>query len=169
MNARTICHETEPTGDRDPWSAFLALDEGGPAVLLDSARFNPRIGRYSIVATRPVAIWQARGRSCTYTDASGARYYDADPPADLRRILLTRRAEPAEGIPPFTGGAIGVVSYEARHAFERLPCAAIDDLGTAPLVYPVLRRGTRLRCRRGKRHRGCFHAGRSWPRTRTRA
>ena len=110
-----------------PWAAFLALDDGGPAILLESARVDPRIGRYSIVATRPTALWHARGDVCTYEAHGVRRVYRANPADDLRRLMALRRAPLSRDV-PFTGGALGFVSYEARHAFEDLPQRAVDDL-----------------------------------------
>ena len=134
-----VC-ETEPAGDLTPWSAFLALDDGAPAVLLESARQHPKIGRYSVVAVRPSTVWQARGRECVRQEGTTRVRYEADPLAELRRVLKERRARydaesprcgASHGQPPslpFMGGLIGYVAYEARHAFERLPSAAHDDL-----------------------------------------
>ena len=110
-----------------PWAAFLALDDGGPAILLESARVDPRIGRYSIVATRPTALWHARGDVCTYEAHGVRRVYRANPADDLRRLMALRRVPLSRDV-PFTGGALGFVSYEARHAFEDLPQRAVDDL-----------------------------------------
>ena len=134
---RSVVRRTVPTGLLTPWRAFLALDDGGPAALLDSARPHPRIGRYSIVAVRPTAVWCARGDRCELRDGKGLRRYRAEPLAELRRLLAARAVSsrreqsfPGEAADlPFVGGAIGVVSYEARHAFERLPQRAADDLG----------------------------------------
>ena len=129
MNARSLVWETTPIGMSDPWTAFLALDDGGPAVLLESARQDSRIGRYSIIGVRPCAVWQAHGRACEWREGAMCRRYLADPLPEWRRLMRARRVEGPPELPPFVGGALGYVSYEARHAFERLPQRAVDDLG----------------------------------------
>lgn len=119
---------TEQIDSLTPWSAFLALDEGGPAILLESARVDARIGRYSIVAMRPKALWHARGDVCTYETNGTRRTYRANPSDDLRQLMTARHMARVPGL-PFASGAVGFVSYEARHAFEELPQRATDDLG----------------------------------------
>ena len=132
MPRSLVISQTEPAGTLTPWAAFLALDDGGPAVLLESARPHPRIGRYSIVAVQPSAAWQARGRECVQQKGTDRVRYQAEPFTELRRLHAERRRGPGPaGNPfvPFAGGLLGCVAYEARHAFERLPGAAHDDLG----------------------------------------
>ncbi len=130
MPDTSVVIETEPAGALTPWAAFLALDDGTPSILLESARTDQRIGRYSVVGTAPSAIWQARGSECALEEDGTCRRYEAEPVGELRRLLAGRKlAHPQEGLPPFACGALGFVSYEARHAFERLPQSAHDDLG----------------------------------------
>ncbi len=129
MTRRSVVTVTEPAAGMTPWSAFLALDTGGPAVLLESARPDPRVGRYSVVVTHPSAIWHARGDRNEIAERGITRRYRAEPARELRRLLAARRLERHADLPPFAGGAVGWVSYEARSAFEELPTTAVDDLG----------------------------------------
>lgn len=128
-DTRTVVVDVMPAPHLDPWRAFLALDEGGPAVFLDSARKDPRIGRYSIIGVRPTSIWKAWGRACEWREGGTVRRYEADPLGEWRRIMGCRRIDASRLDLPFVGGALGYVSYEARHAIERLPQQARDDLG----------------------------------------
>ncbi|HEY8343257.1 MAG TPA: aminodeoxychorismate synthase, component I [Calditerricola sp.] len=52
----------------------------------------------------------------------------------LREILAARRAPAWPELPPFFGGFVGYVAYDAVRAFERLPARAVDDLAL-PEVY----------------------------------
>jgi anthranilate/para-aminobenzoate synthase component I len=133
VHEQPVAWQTEPTGDLTPWDAFLALDDGEPAILLDSARPNARIGRYSIIGVAPRAVWQARGSECVLEEHGSRREYGAEPVAELRRLLGVHRSatttdRDTHGL-PFACGGLGYVSYEARHSFERLPQTAQDDLG----------------------------------------
>jgi len=134
---RTVVVEAIPTGSLDPWRAFLALDDGGPAILLESARQDPRIGRYSIIGAKPKAIWKAWKRTCEWREGGRARRYEANPLTEWRQIMHRRQIDVPPTEPPFLGGALGYVSYEARHALERLPQRAADDLGL-PHWYVLL-------------------------------
>jgi para-aminobenzoate synthetase component I len=128
-NPGPVTSVTQATGTMSPWTAFLALDDGGPAALLESARSDARIGRYSILAVDVDTVWQARGTRCTIRVGENERSYTADPASEVRRIQAARALESNGYTSPFAGGIIGCVSYEARHAFEQLPQMAVDDLG----------------------------------------
>ncbi len=97
-----------------PVSAFAKLRRLGVAFLLESAEGGERMGRFSFIGVAPREI-------LTFT-ASDPR----DPIATLRQELGRYRREPIAGLPRFSGGAVGFVSYEAARRFERLPLAAND-------------------------------------------
>ncbi len=46
----------------------------------------------------------------------------------LRELLNNYRTERIAGLPPFTGGAVGLFSYDFVHQFENIPRNAADDL-----------------------------------------
>src|SRR5258708_3083558 len=54
-------------------------------------------------------------------DASGA----PDPRGAIRRFVPRRRVQPSEGMPRFTGGAVGALAYDAISAFE--PTVVLPD------------------------------------------
>ncbi|WP_252393314.1 hypothetical protein, partial [Brockia lithotrophica] len=49
-------------------------------------------------------------------------------------VLAARRAPRWPGLPPFFGGFVRYVAYDAARAIERLPVRAVDDLAL-PEVY----------------------------------
>jgi hypothetical protein len=49
------------------------------------------------------------------------------------------------GLPPFTGGVVGSLSYDSVRGLERLPASARDDLGNAGRRRRLLRHRGRLR------------------------
>ncbi|MGJ6963240.1 anthranilate synthase component I family protein [Streptosporangium sp. G11] len=81
--------------------------------LLESVPVSGDIGRYSYIGHRPRLLDPPEG----------------DPLAALRGIAATRAA-PVPGAPPFHGGVVGYLGYEAASRFERLP---VPD-GPAPGV-----------------------------------
>ena len=95
-----------------PVSAFAKLRSLGGAFLLESAEGGERMGRFSFIGVAPREV-------VSFTP-------DEDPLATLRAALARYRREPIAGLPRFSGGAVGFVSYEAVRHFERLPIAAND-------------------------------------------
>ncbi|MER5643643.1 chorismate-binding protein [Streptosporangium sp. NPDC002524] len=81
--------------------------------LLESVPVSGDIGRYSYIGYRPRLLDPPVG----------------DPLAALHEIATTRAA-PVPGAPPFHGGVVGYLGYEAASRFERLP---VPD-GPAPGV-----------------------------------
>ena len=122
----------ELLSDRDtPVSAFLKLQHGGPSALLESAVGGERWARYSFIVTDPVARVEARGRKLRITPHAGAarELADVDPLLHLREILKGYRIPAVPGLPRFTGGLVGYVSYDAVRWIERLESPPPDDLG----------------------------------------
>jgi len=122
----------ELLSDRDtPVSAFLKLHRGTHGCLLESAVGGERWGRYSFIVTDPVARVEARGREVKLIARDGkvSERRDVDPLLFLRQILAEYRIPAVPGLPRFTGGLVGYVSYDAVRWIERLESPPPDDLG----------------------------------------
>jgi para-aminobenzoate synthetase component I len=115
----------------DPLAAFAAVRDLPWPVLLDSARPDPRLGRWSYVAADPfLRLASKDGRI-----ASGERSFTGDPFAVLQRALAHYRLEHDPALPaPFQTGAVGYLGYELAHHLERLPHPARDDLAFPDLM-----------------------------------
>jgi len=86
-----------------------------PCFLLESVEGGERVGRWSFLGTAPRAEIPAPG---------------GDPFAALG-ALPRLAAEAGDDDPPFTGGAVGYLGYDAVRRLERLP-----DLRTDPIGLP---------------------------------
>jgi anthranilate synthase component 1 len=132
-----------------PVSAFAKLRVLGGAFLLESAEGGERMGRYSFIGVAPRAMLFFRDgevmteraieeheRSSYPADAvrMHAETPAADPLEAIRRELARYRRQHTAGLPRFSGGAVGFVSYEVARRFERLPLAANDPF--APWGMP---------------------------------
>jgi aminodeoxychorismate synthase component I len=118
-----------------PLSALHALRPLGHPVLLESARVNEKTGRYSYVTVDPYLIFRSRGDTVDlhWTVAPKGKYgkrasMKRKPLVKLRELMANYRTVRLDGLPPFTGGAVGFFSYEFVHQFEKLPRNAQDDL-----------------------------------------
>jgi anthranilate synthase component I len=125
-----------------PIGAFLRLDDGAtPAYLLESVEGGERLGRYSFLGIGPRRLLEVRdGRARIQDRPVGVVEYTPDLPvtelsADdplvaLRSFLPRRRVEPTDGMPRFTGGAVGALAYDAVSVFEpTVPLPAADPVG----------------------------------------
>jgi len=125
-----------------PIGAFLRLDDGTtPAYLLESVEGGERLGRYSFLGIGPRRLLEVRGGWARIQDRPvGVVDYTPDLPvtelaaddplAAIRSFLPRRRVEPTEGMPRFTGGAVGALAYDAVSVFEpTVPLPAADPVG----------------------------------------
>ncbi len=126
--------ELDPPG-LTPLSAFEAVRREGYPVLLESARVNDKVGRYSFVTADPYLIFKSRGDDVelslpvTPTGKYGRRAsMKRKPLVKLRELLANYRTARIDGLPPFTGGAVGFFSYDFVHQIEKLPRRAKTDL-----------------------------------------
>ena len=131
-----------------PVAAFQKLLAADPdpaphAFLLESAERSDQIGRFSLLGTRPAAVFTARGRKITVAEAGRPpRVFttDTDPLTELQRLLARYRpAPPAPGDEsPFHGGAVGYLGYDAVRFFEpTVPTPDADPLGVPDAVFLV--------------------------------
>ena len=112
-----------------PVSAFHRLDEGGQSCLFESVVGGEQVGRYSFLAFDPTKKLIARDRHVTIATQDGQQEtIETDNPLDvLREQLNSVTVAPNEELPPFVGGAIGYVGYDAIRYVEKLPNPPDDD------------------------------------------
>src|SRR4051794_23400515 len=147
-NADTILlRATRPADLETPIGAFLRLDDGGPAYLLESVEGGERLGRYSFLGVGPRRLLEVRDgvarvqtRPVTepvYSPGLPVETLDGgDPLAAIRAFVPRRRVQPTEGMPRFTGGAVGALAYDAVSAFEpTVPLPDRDPVGVPTAAF----------------------------------
>jgi anthranilate synthase component 1 len=126
-NLIPLCREV-PADLLTPVAAFLRLQPGSRhPFLLESVEGGEAIARYSFLGRDPVAVVRAGAGA-----AEGG-----DPVAALRAALRPWHAVRLPGMPRFTGGAVGYLSYDVVRTIERLPRSVPDDLGTPDLLFGI--------------------------------
>ena len=112
----------------------LAKGQAG-TFLLESAEHGRVWSRYSFVGVR--------SRALLTSDNGNARWLGTAPSGvpttgsamhALRDTLALLHTEPLSGLPPFTGGFVGMIGYDAVRNWERIGEHARDDLGLPELA-----------------------------------
>ncbi len=147
-NADTVLLRATRSADLEtPIGAFLRLDDGGPAYLLESVEGGERLGRYSFLGVGPRRLLEVRdGVARLQTRPVTVPVYDpdlpietseaTDPLAAVRAFVPRRRVQPTEGMPRFTGGAVGALAYDAVSAFEpHVPLPDRDPVGAPTAAF----------------------------------
>ena len=143
-----LLRATRPADLETPIGAFLRLDDGTtPAYLLESVEGGERLGRYSFLGIGPRRLLEVReGRATIQERPVSVDRYDPslptssaeapDPLEAIRGFVPRRRIEPREGLPRFTGGAVGALAYDAVSTFEpRVPLPDADPVGTPTAAF----------------------------------
>lgn len=155
-----------PADLETPVSVYLKLRGQGPSFLLESVERGEQVGRYSFLGANPQHSLIADGQPLVPPNVGGAEglvssvppkgggaggqvrlHHHGESqvvdlagrdPLDVLKAMLGRyHTVSVPGLPRFTGGAVGYMSYDLVRFFERLPNTAIDNLGL-PLCHFLL-------------------------------
>ncbi|HZZ71501.1 MAG TPA: anthranilate synthase component I family protein [Pirellulales bacterium] len=117
--AEPLIEEFPPGTDAE--SVFRAWSVLPHCLFLDSARRDSLVGRYSFVAADPFQFWQ--------------RAADAGDPLGAVQAELTKHpSRTLADLPPFQGGAAGLLSYDLAHSLERWPRPQFDEFQVPDLA-----------------------------------
>ncbi|HEC96890.1 MAG TPA: anthranilate synthase component I family protein [Nitrospirae bacterium] len=100
-------------------------------VLLESIKGSEKTGRYSFIAIDPYLEFKVKDSVVEILRDAGYKDLKTDdrrPLGRVRELLLSYQQKKDPHLPPFQGGAIGLLSYDFVHYFERLPSTAGDEL-----------------------------------------
>lgn len=94
-------------------TVFSRLARLPHCLFLDSALRHPRLGRYSFVAADPFDFLECSAQG--------------DALRSLEMALSRFQTKAIAGLPPFQGGAAGMLAYDLGRQFERLPRPRADE------------------------------------------
>src|SRR5436190_18162460 len=92
-----------------PVSAYLKLRGDGPSFLLESAEQGQRFGRWSFLGAGQRSVMRLHGGELT-VDGEPRAY--TEPYAAVADELARYDLAPADDLPPFAGGAVGMFGYD---------------------------------------------------------
>jgi len=119
-----------------PLSFFKRLERDRYAFLLESVEGSERWARYSFLGTRPHRIFKARGKHVAIVEQGKTRTLISDAPLKiLEELLKGCRPVTVPGVPPFFGGALGYVAYDAVEQFHEIVNDKDDPLGMPEIFF----------------------------------
>src|SRR5512146_2907594 len=135
-----------------PVSAFLKLapeafngagskGKGGShhSFLLESVEGGERVGRYTYFGVDPFQVITCRGNQIMLVRGRDRAEESGNIFEYLRRIGSKYRSVKLPGLPPFSAGAVGYLSYEAVRQLERLPARVEPDVDTDDAIFMYFR------------------------------
>jgi anthranilate synthase component 1 len=139
--ARSVPLVREILADLDtPLAAFLKVDDGSTGFLFESGEGGDW-GRFSFIGVGARARLRSQGgaleieRRGERLTLELARDRREDPLVHLRALLEELRPARLEGLPRFSGGAVGYLAYDWVRYVERLPELARDTLGIPDCLF----------------------------------
>jgi anthranilate synthase component 1 len=126
-----------------PVAAFLKVapqTEGGSqtrpySFLLESVEGGEHVGRYTFFGVDPFQVISCRGDRITLSRGAQRVQESGNIFDYLRHIGARYRPVQVPGLPPFSAGAVGYLSYEAVRMLERLPPRFAPDVELEDAVF----------------------------------
>ena len=119
-----------------PLSFFKRLERDDYAFLLESVEGSERWARFSFLGTRPYRIFKARGNRVEVIDNGKKKTSVSEKPLEsLAELLAGWRAVSVPGLPPFFGGALGYVAYDAVTQLHEITNEKRDPLELAEIFF----------------------------------
>jgi anthranilate synthase component 1 len=102
-----------------PLSFFKRLERDRYAFLLESVEGSERWARYSFLGSRPRLVFKSRGKQVEIIEDGKKRKLESEMPLEtLKKLVGNYRPVTVPGVPPFFGGALGYVAYDAVEQFH---------------------------------------------------
>ena len=119
-----------------PWDVYQRIAvPHRPSVLLESGKQSSSQARYSFVAADPYLIVSGGPGWHTLETAHGMTRHQGEPLPALFKMLGPCMVPRSDSLPPFIGGAVGYLSYDAVRHYEVLPSLARPDLPLPDLEF----------------------------------
>jgi anthranilate/para-aminobenzoate synthase component I len=119
----------------EPYSVYESLGCSVNSILLESVKGHYKIACYSFIAFEPYLIFKVKDGEMSIgskVKGQGSKFKETvslRPPMErLKELVTAYPQKPIPELPPFMGGAIGLLSYDFVRYIEDIPKNAVDDL-----------------------------------------
>ncbi|HWR31321.1 MAG TPA: anthranilate synthase component I [Negativicutes bacterium] len=109
-----------PVDLETPVSLYYKIVGDEPGFMLESAETSKNFGRYSFIGVEPFLMIEAHKAGLELKSAAGTESIKKPPLKALQDILNRFSFADLPGLPPFSGGAVGYLSFEAVSTWERI-------------------------------------------------
>ncbi len=96
--------------------------------LLESVKGPENIARYSFIGFDPYLTFKVKDGAVEINTKDKRAVSSSNPLTRLKSLVDAYRQAPLKALPPFQGGAVGLLSYDFVQYFEKLPKTTKDDL-----------------------------------------
>ena len=114
-----------------PVSAYMKISDGDYSFLLESVEGGEKWARYCFLGCDPAVVVSSKGRDITVEERGvkkEIKIESGNPLSAIKKILARYNPVHVPGLPRFSGGAVGFISYDMVRFFEDLPEKTEDDL-----------------------------------------
>ena len=114
-----------------PVSAYMKISDGDYSFLLESVEGGEKWARYCFLGCDPAVVVSSKGRDITVEERGikkEIKIESGNPLSAIKKILTRYNPVHVPGLPRFSGGAVGFISYDMVRFFEDLPEKTEDDL-----------------------------------------
>lgn len=122
-----------------PVSTLLKLNSKPFTFLLESVEGGEKWGRYTFLGSDPAVIFKVGAEDVVIREGGESRRYGhkGDPLQVLKDLMGRYHPVHIDGLPRFSGGAIGFFGYDIVRYFENLPAGPKDDQEMAEAVFII--------------------------------
>ena len=96
--------------------------------LFESGKGPANIARYSFIGMEPYLSYRVKNAEIEISFEGKKTLSSRHPLQRLKELVSSYRQKSVDGLPPFQGGAAGMLSYDFVRYLERLPMKAVDDV-----------------------------------------
>jgi len=123
-----------------PVGAYIKLAAGKrSSFLLESIEGGEKLARYSFIGFDPFLMIEGEADHVVLRQGGKKKTIDIDPLGFLKELFLFYRPVRVEGLPRFTGGAVGYFAYDAIRWLESLPDENPDEVGLPTMLLGMYR------------------------------
>ena len=116
-----------PVDLETPVSLYYKIVGDEPGFMLESAETSKNFGRYSFIGVEPFLVVEAHKAGLELKSAAGTDSINKAPLKALQDILNRFSFADLPGLPPFSGGAVGYLSFESVSTWERIRGMNVPD------------------------------------------